>query len=260
MTVKGNMQSEGKDKLTDDEVFAQIKTFIFAGHETSSTGLSWTFHLLAKHPEIQDRLRAEIVQAKAEAEARGAEQIEPDALAALPLLDAVLRESLRVRPPIPGRSFVAQKDDVLPLAHPLTLTNGRVITSLPVKKGQEFYTWHTLTNKRADVWGLDAFAFNPDRWLDDPAAGKAGALGGAALWGQMMTFFGGPRSCIGYKFALTEMKAIIAVLVERFVFHDIGVPVSARTFIVMRPCTEGRGGETTNQMPLRITKVGQAAA
>ncbi|KAF7984103.1 hypothetical protein HWV62_16712 [Athelia sp. TMB] len=257
--MKGNMQSEGKDKLTDDEVFAQIKTFIFAGHETSSTGLSWTFHLLAKHPHIQDRLRAEIVQAKVEAEARGAEQIEPDALAALPLLDAVLRESLRVRPPIPGRSFVAQKDDVLPLAHPLTLTNGRVLTSLPVKKGQEFYTWHTLTNKRADVWGLDAFAFNPDRWLADPGAGKAGALGGAALWGQMMTFFGGPRSCIGYKFALTEMKAIIAVLVERFVFHDIGVPVSARTFIVMRPCTEGRDGETTNQMPLRITRVGQVA-
>lgn len=253
--MKANLETTGKDKLTDDEVFAQIKTFIFAGHETSSTGLSWTFHLLAKHPEIQSRLRAEIMQAKADAEERGLEQIDPEVLYALPLLDAVLRESLRVRPPIPGRSFVAQKDDVLPLAHPLTLTNGRVLTELPVKKGQEFYTWHVLTNKRTDVWGPDATAFNPDRWIKDPDTGKSGELKGAALWGQMMTFFGGPRSCIGYKFALTEMKAIISVLVERFEWSDIGVPVSARTFIVMRPSVEGRSGKMTNQMPLRVSRI-----
>lgn len=260
--MKGNLETSAssKDKLTDDEVFAQIKTFIFAGHETSSTGLSWTFHLLAQHPAIQDRLRAEILGAKAAAEERGRDAIDPEDLYALPLLDAVLRESLRVRPPIPGRSFVAQRDDVLPLAHPLTLANGRVLTALPVKKGQEFYTWHTLTNKRADVWGPDAFTFSPDRWLRDPQAGAAGELKGAALWGQMMTFFGGPRSCIGYKFALTEMKAIIAVLLERFAFHDTGMPVSARTFIVMRPCTEGREGKMTNQMPLRITKLVKAEA
>jgi cytochrome P450 len=70
-----------------------------------------------------------------------------------------------------------------------------------------------------------------------------------------MTFFGGPRSCIGYRFAITEMKAIIAILIERFQFHDIGVPISARTFIVMRPAVEGEDGKLMNQMPLRITRV-----
>jgi len=103
--VKGNIEATGKDKLTDDEVFAQIKyavivrlshsylthyndrTFIFAGHETSSTGLSWTFYLLAQNPQLQTRLREEICKAKAEA---GEEQISPEVLATLPFLDAVL--------------------------------------------------------------------------------------------------------------------------------------------------------------------------
>jgi cytochrome P450 len=70
-----------------------------------------------------------------------------------------------------------------------------------------------------------------------------------------MTFFGGPRSCIGYRFAITEMKAIIAILIERFQFHDVGVPIRARTFVVMRPAVEGEDGKLTNQMPLRITRV-----
>jgi cytochrome P450 len=66
------------------------RTFIFAGHETSSTGLSWTFHLLAKNPEFQARLRVEVCEAKAEAEEAGLEQICPEVLATLPFLDAVL--------------------------------------------------------------------------------------------------------------------------------------------------------------------------
>jgi len=106
--VKGNVEATGKDKLSDDELFAQIKyavihcafqstfviwtfendrTFIFAGHETSSTGLSWTFYLLAQNPRLQNRLREEISKAKAEA---GDEQISPEVLATLPFLDAVL--------------------------------------------------------------------------------------------------------------------------------------------------------------------------
>lgn len=72
----------------------------------------------------------------------------------------------------------------MPLSQPLKLTNGRVITELPVKKGTEFYTWHTVTHKREDVWGSDAAKFNPDRWLKDPDAGKAGDLKGASLYGQ----------------------------------------------------------------------------
>jgi cytochrome P450 len=66
------------------------RTFIFAGHETSSTGLSWTFYLLAKHPEFQSRLRQEVCKAKADAEEAGLENISPDILTSLPFLDAVL--------------------------------------------------------------------------------------------------------------------------------------------------------------------------
>lgn len=70
-----------------------------------------------------------------------------------------------------------------------------------------------------------------------------------------MSFFGGPRACIGYRFALAEMKAIIAIMVERYVFHDVGLSMKARTLIVMRPCIENQLGELKNQMPLRLTRV-----
>lgn len=70
-----------------------------------------------------------------------------------------------------------------------------------------------------------------------------------------MSFFGGPRSCIGYQFALVEMKALMAVILERFRFDDAGAPVSARTFIVMRPTVADKDGNLKNQMPLRLTRL-----
>lgn len=63
---------------------------MFAGHETTSTALSWTMYLLAQNPDIQDRLRTEVLKAKAEAEESGLNEISPEQLSALPLLDAVL--------------------------------------------------------------------------------------------------------------------------------------------------------------------------
>lgn len=73
--------------------------------------------------------------------------IDPEMLASLQILNAVPKESMRVRPPMPGRSFVVLKDDILPL----TLTNGLVLTALPSKRGKSS-TFGTSSSTSADVW------------------------------------------------------------------------------------------------------------
>ena len=100
------MQAEGKDRLSDEELLSQVKlvapysasqvrrysfmcsTFIIAGAESTSTVSCRALHQLALHPSTQDQLRAEIMNA--------GENLEYDALAALPMLDAVCKETLRV--------------------------------------------------------------------------------------------------------------------------------------------------------------------
>lgn len=67
------------------------------------------------------------------------------------------------------------------------------------------------------MWGEDADEFRPSRWLGNKPAAAVNVPG---VWGNMMTFIGGPRSCIGYRFAVIEIKVILFVLIRSFVFEE----------------------------------------
>ena len=91
LVVKENLRvTDPKDRLPDDEVMGQVSTFILAGHETSSTLLTWTLYHLSRKPEFQNKLRGEIREALSEARSAGEESLNADTLNTLPYLDAVV--------------------------------------------------------------------------------------------------------------------------------------------------------------------------
>lgn len=88
----------------------EIATFIVAGHETSSAGIAWCLHCLSNNVEAQGRLRDEILHL-------GTDSPDMEQMKSLKYLDYVVREGLRLYPPIPSTSRVAMKDDILPLSN-----------------------------------------------------------------------------------------------------------------------------------------------
>lgn len=183
------------------------------GHETTSTALTWTLHYLTRYPEVQSKLRAELRDAgmhSAAATPGEGPQLPLDALNALPYLDAIVREILRVAPPVPNTIRESAHDAVVPLAHPLR-TDGS--TSLVVPAGTTLFLSVLHANTATELWGDDAGEFRPERWLN----GQDGLPKRAreevtqyALWGTQLTFLGGPRACVGYRFALNELKVRLA--------------------------------------------------
>ncbi|PPQ63062.1 hypothetical protein CVT24_005917 [Panaeolus cyanescens] len=233
-----------EQRLTDEDVLAQVATFLVAGYETTSTEATWSLYALATHPEVQSKLRAELL-------AVNVEEPTMDQLNNLPYLDAFIREVLRLFPAIASKIRVAMEDDVLPLSQPIKTKDGYMISRIPVRKGQIVNIPIMSLNRAKSIWGEDACEFKPERWLSPPK--EASAIPG--LWGNILTFLGGPRSCIGYRFSLTELKAIMFILVREFEY-ELAVPkddIKMKTALFLRPLVAS-DLKSGNQMPLIIKR------
>ncbi|KAH7910527.1 cytochrome P450, partial [Hygrophoropsis aurantiaca] len=244
LLVRANMATDIPDnqKLSDEEVLAQVPTFLVTGHETTSTAMTWTLFALTQHPEVQAKLRQELLTVESETPSM-------DELLALPYLDGVVREALRVHPPVPGTIRVAMKDDVIPLDTPVTDKNGRVLTEIKVSKGDYIGIPILAINRSEALWGPDAKEFKPERWESPPES----ASNIPGVWGHLLTFLGGPRACVAYRFALIEMKALLFTLVRAFEF-ELAVPagdIVMRAEIVQHPFVRSEPG-SHSQMPLFI--------
>ncbi|KAJ6601149.1 cytochrome P450 [Mycena vulgaris] len=202
------LSGQRKTKVTPSELAEQIRVVLLGGQDTSADALAWCFHELAKDPDYQRRLRAEVETSR---NSSGGRQMDYDAM---PLLNAFLKETLRVYPAAPYLERIAGEDCLIPLAHEITTTSGERISHLPVRKGQ-FIAVAIASYQRLEVlWGSDADQFKPSRWLNgDPCKGQA--LGPYA---HLLTFVGGHRVCAGWRFAVLEMQVILAELVTNFSF------------------------------------------
>jgi len=172
-----------------------------------------------------------------------------DDLSALPYLDAVVRETLRVHSPVPSTLRVAVKDDAIPLNTSFVDKYGRTQHSIRVTKGDAIFIPVLAINRAKDIWGEDAAVWRPERWESVPE----GANSIPGIWGNQLSFLGGPRACIGYRFALVEMKALLFTLIRAFEF-ELAVPakdVRAKQTVVQRPIVVSEM-EFGSQMPLRI--------
>ncbi|KDQ07869.1 hypothetical protein BOTBODRAFT_139546 [Botryobasidium botryosum FD-172 SS1] len=249
LLIKANMASDipESQKMSDEEILDQISTFLIAGHETTASSLAWILYEIARHPEVQTKLRAEFTSASNENEL-GVED-----LMALPYLDAVLREALRTRAVVAGTTRVAGKDSVIPLSMPYTDVKGAKRHEIRVKKGDIIYIPILLLNRSTEIWGDDAKEFNPDRWSSMPE--RSAEI--PSVYSHLGTFLAGPRGCIGYRFAVAEMKALIFTLVRDISF-ELAVPaddIEGREAIVTRPIVKSQK-EKGYQLPmiLRLAK------
>ncbi|QRW21078.1 cytochrome P450 family protein [Rhizoctonia solani] len=226
--IRTNAHAKEEDKLSEDQLRGQINTIVFAGFETTSSSLARTIHFLAEHPHIQDQLREELQAARADL--RDCDT--------LPYLDAIVRETLRLFPPVPTIERYASKDWVVPLRYP-TQDNERQIY---IEKGTRLLL--SLSRANRYTWGDDAEEFRPERWLNSlPQSVSKGGIPG--VYSSMMTFGAGPRSCIGYKFAVLELKIILARLVETFRFAPGQQPVEWRNLGFMSPHVTSKGEDGT---------------
>ncbi|KAJ3544585.1 hypothetical protein NMY22_g2729 [Coprinellus aureogranulatus] len=150
--MRENAKASEEDRLPDDQVIAQITTLVFAATDTTSNAVSRILWLLASKQDVQDKLRNEIREAKQRF------GVEPgyEELMALPYLDAVIRETLRIYAPAPTIPREAHQDGILPLSKPIRTTDGKEITEIFVPEGTKIIVHLSATNTDPELWGLDS--------------------------------------------------------------------------------------------------------
>ncbi|ANB00577.1 cytochrome P450 [Mycolicibacterium phlei] len=182
---------DGDQKLTHPEVMAQALTFLGAGHETTGSGLSWFWHLLAENPAARQRMLDEI-DTVLEGRPPTADDVER-----LPWTKACFSEALRIHPPVYLSMRRAQQDDVL--------------GGYRVRKGSIVVVLTHEVHRDAAIWP-EPTRFDPSRFM--PGIGKDRPRG------AYVPFGGGRRICIGSQFALMEGTLIAAVVGQRYILDS----------------------------------------
>lgn len=195
-------------QFTDENLVDQLMTFLAAGHETTSTALTWAIYELSRSPEMQTRLRNEIREKLPSTDDVDAKITSLD-IDHMPYLNAVCNEALRFFSPVPLTIREA--------------THDTTIQGVPVKKGTRLTISPFAVNVDPKLWGSDASQFNPDRWISaegvSDESNKRAASGGAESNYAFLSFLHGPRSCIGMGFAKGEFACLLAAWIGRFEFE-----------------------------------------
>ncbi|KAI6040237.1 cytochrome P450 [Pisolithus marmoratus] len=238
------VKANDSDSLTREEVVAQMKGLLFAGYETMSVSMTWALLELARNPDMQNKLRQELL-------AFGEEPTYDQLQHSLPYLDAVVHETLRVHPPVTDRLRMAAEDDVIPLSEPVVTQSGEVVNSVSVTRGTRIVLPISCVNRSTEIWGADAKAFRPERWLEEDGISKKAQE--IQAYRHILSFTDGAKTCIGKYFAIAEFKVVMSVLVKNFVLEmrdgsDTQVEL-AMGMIMPKPRIVG---EQKTEVPLRI--------
>lgn len=175
------------DALSETESVHPIMTFLAGGQATTAIAIAWIMYNLGADPKWQTLLRAELSALRASSSLSDLE-----ALDSLPLLNHILKESLRLDPPVHFTARLATQPDTI---------DGHAIPC-----GTSVRVPIYALQRDASIWGPDAHLFNPDRWLD-PTITKQSLF--------FCLFWHGPRGCIGQRFATLELKAFVSHVISR---------------------------------------------
>ncbi|KAI8115367.1 Cytochrome P450 4d2 [Lucilia cuprina] len=194
--------------LSNEDIREEVDTFMFEGHDTTTSGISFALYLISRHPEVQQKIFEEIV------EVIGSDKERPVTLrdlGELKYLECVIKESLRLYPPVPliGRYFT---EDV-------------VIRGKKIPAGTN-YTVGIYITLRDPLYFPDPDAFKPERFLDE-SINKINPY-------AYIPFSAGPRNCIGQKFAILEMKSTISKILRHFELLPLGPEVRPMMNLILR--------------------------
>ncbi|GLD99588.1 hypothetical protein PINS_up008314 [Pythium insidiosum] len=172
-----------------------VVNFLVAGRDTTAQALSWFFVCIARHPDVVAKIRDEIDACLSDRKTDDT-PFTPEQVQQLVYLEAALRETLRLYPPVPLNPKQLAKDVVM--SDGLYLREGSTVTL------------HSYALGRLEhVWGADATAFRPERWID-PDTKQLRSFSPF----KFIAFHAGPRSCLGKNLALLEMKIVLATLLS----------------------------------------------
>jgi len=205
------------ESLSNIQIRDNLLTFIAAGHETTALALTWSLYLLGHHPDWQKAVKEEVTRVC------GNKAITADDLKKLKLTEQVINEAMRLYPPAPAIDRVAKTDIQ--------------IHGVDIKKG-DFIIIGIMPLHRHKLLWKDPDTFDPGRFDSEEAKTRHRF--------SFIPFSGGPRVCIGLRFAMMEASIILASLVRAYNFSlENDKPIRLVSRITLRP----EGG-----MPMKIEK------
>ncbi|XP_052073285.1 cytochrome P450 4F2-like [Mytilus californianus] len=174
--------------LSFEDIRAEVDTFLFEGHDTTASAISWAIYHLGKHQKEQEIIYSELSELL-----NNNKQVSWENLQIMPKLTAFVKESMRMIAPVPG----VQRQ----LTSPITIDNVTIPAGVVVDMG--IYMLH----HHPDVWPDDD-VFKPERFLQEDITERHPY--------SFLPFAAGSRNCIGQHFAMDEIKVVLARLVQRY--------------------------------------------
>ncbi len=185
----------------------EVLTIFFAGHETTATTLSWLWHELGRHPEVTERVYAEIDAVA------GGRPVTPADLAQMPYGRQVIDEALRLYPP----AWVLARD----------MANADEVGGYTLPAGSSLLFSPYVTHRLPEFWPEPA-RFDPERFAPGASEGRHRYA--------YLPFIHGPRQCIGNTFALMEAQLVLATMAQRYHLRpQPGVEVRPEAQATLRP-------------------------
>ncbi|MGB5632315.1 MAG: cytochrome P450 [Waterburya sp.] len=183
LSLMMSAQDEAGEGMKDCELRDELMTLMLAGHETTASAIAWGLYWVHRYPEIKAQLRAEIASLGANPD--------PMAIAKLPYLDAVCKETLRIYP-------------VAMLTFPRTVLEPTELLGYKLEVGQVLMGCIYLMHQREDVYP-EPNKFKPERFLEREFSAY-----------EFFPFGGGKRRCIGEALAMLELKLVLATIVAEY--------------------------------------------
>ncbi|XP_050238093.1 cytochrome P450 CYP749A22-like [Mercurialis annua] len=190
--MKAYKETDKTKKITIQDIIDECKTFYIAGHETTSSLLTWCMFLLAIHSDWQQKARQEVIGLL------GQQNPTSDDLTRLKIMTMIVNETLRLYPPITNLIREVKKGSRLgKLLAPATL---------------DLFIPPLVMHQDPQIWGEDAHLFKPERFAEGIAKATKNNITAFVPFGL------GPRNCVGMNFALAETKIALCMILQRYSF------------------------------------------